>query len=129
MFHRQQRKILALIIMSVIGVGLGVWLFRAGFTLLGCVYMGLFLWRGQQFAVWLIAPKLAPPDATPAMNSSRQRILLSLICFLGSAVCALGVYLWHLWPEEWQAGLVFILFGFIVLTPVTIWQIQNLKTR
>jgi multisubunit Na+/H+ antiporter MnhG subunit len=43
---------------------------------------------------------------------------------LGAAVCALGVYLWRLWPEEWQAGLVFILFGLLVLAPVTIKEIQ-----
>jgi len=32
--------------------------------------------------------------------------------------------LWRLWPEEWQAGLVFVLFGLLVLAPVTIKEIQ-----
>jgi multisubunit Na+/H+ antiporter MnhG subunit len=51
-------------------------------------------------------------------------VLLALASLLGAAVCALGVYLWRFWPEQWQAGLVFVLFGFLVLAPVTIWGIQ-----
>ena len=124
MLGRRQWQILALIAMAVVGVGLGIWLFRTGFVVLGCVFIGVFLWRGQQFAVWLIAPHSAPSDVTPPLSSTRQRLLLSLICFLGAAVCAIGVYMWRLWPEEWQAGLVFILFGLIVLAPVTIKEIQ-----
>jgi len=33
--------------------------------------------------------------------------------------------LWRLWPEQWQAGLVFVLFGLLVLAPVTIKEIQS----
>jgi hypothetical protein len=100
-------------------------LVRAGFTVLGCVCIAVFLWRGQQFAVWLIAPSLAPSDVTPPLNAWWQRLLLSIVCLLGAAVCAVGVYLWQLWPENWQAGLVFFLFGMLVLTPVTIKEIQS----
>jgi hypothetical protein len=64
MIRRRRWQILALIVMSLIGVLFGIWLFRAGFTILGCVYMGVFLWRGQQFAVWFIAPGRAPSDVT-----------------------------------------------------------------
>jgi hypothetical protein len=124
MIGRRQRQILALIVMAVVGVGLGIWLFRTGFTVLGCAYIGVFLWRGQQFAVWFIAPHTAPSDVTPPLSSRWQRLLLSLICLFGAAVCAVGVYLWRLWPEEWQAGLVFVLFGLLVLAPVTIKEIQ-----
>jgi di/tricarboxylate transporter len=59
-----------------------------------------------------------------SLTSTWQRLLLSVICLLGAAVCAVGVYLWRLWPEEWQAGLVFILFGLLVLAPATIKEIQ-----
>jgi membrane protein YdbS with pleckstrin-like domain len=117
-------QILALIAMALVGVFFGIWLFRAGFTILGCVYVGVFLWRGQQFAVWFITAGRAPSDVTLPLNSWWQRLLLSIVCLLGAAVCAVGVYLWRLWPEEWQAGLVFVLFGLIVLAPVTIKEIQ-----
>jgi hypothetical protein len=114
-----------LITLALVGIGFGIWLFRLGFITLGCVYVGVFLWRGQQFSVWFIAPAKAPPDVTPPLTSIGQRLLLSIVCLLGSAVCAVGVYLWHLWPEEWQAGFVFVLFGLLVLAPVTIKQIQS----
>src|SRR5689334_17088177 len=97
-------QILSLIIMSVVLVGLGVWLFQAGFVLLGCGFIGVFLWRAQQFATWLIVPVKAPPEVTPALNSPWQRVILSVVCLLAAGVCAVGIYLWHLWPEEWQAG-------------------------
>jgi len=45
-------QILALITMALVGVGFGIWLLRAGIIILGCVWIGVFLWRGQQFAVW-----------------------------------------------------------------------------
>jgi hypothetical protein len=51
-------------------------------------------------------------------------VLQSVVYLLGAAVCALGIYLWRLWPAEWQAGLVFVLFGLLVLAPVTIKEIQ-----
>ncbi len=118
-------QILALVAMALIGVGFGVWLFRAGFVALGCAWVAVFLWRGQQFAVWFVAPARVPSDVTPPLTSRWQRLLLSIICLLGAAVCAVGIYLWRLWPEEWQAGLVFILFGLLVLAPVTIKEIQS----
>lgn len=92
--------------------------------MLGCAYVGLFLWRGQQFAVWFIAPERAPSDVTPPLTSWWQRLLLSIVCLLGATVRAIGVYLWRLWPDEWQAGLVFILFGLLLLAPVTMREIQ-----
>jgi len=125
MLGSRRWQILALITMALVGVGFGIWLLRAGFVTLGCVGIGVFLWRGQQFAVWLIAPVRAPSDVTPTLTSTWQRLLLSLICLLGAAICALGVYLWRLWPEQWQAGLVFVLFGLLVLAPVTIKEIQS----
>ncbi len=91
---------------------------------LGCVWIGVFLWRGQQFVVWLIAPVRAPSDVTPPLTSTWQRLLLSIICLLGAAICAVGVYLSRLWPEQWQAGLVFVLSGLLVLAPVTIKEIK-----
>lgn len=118
-------QILALITMALVGVGFGIWLFRVGFVALGCAWGGVFLWRGQQFAVWFIAPARAPSDFTPPLISRWQSLLLSVVCLLGAAVCAVGVYLWRLWPEQWQAGLVFVLFGLLVLAPVTIKQIQS----
>ena len=110
--------------MSLVGVVFGIWLFRAGFIVLGCVYTAVFLWRGQQFAVWFITPERAPSDVTPPLTSWWQRLLLLIVCLLGAAICAVGIYLWRLWPEEWQAGLVFVLFGLLVLAPVTIKEIQ-----
>src|SRR5579883_152816 len=117
-------QIIGLITMALVGVGLGIWLLRAGFITLGCVSIGVFLWRVQQFAVWFTAPSSAPSDVTPPLTSRWQRLLLSIICLLGAAICAVGVYLWRLWPEEWQAGLVFVLFGLLVLAPVTVKEIQ-----
>jgi len=81
--------------------------------------------RGQQFAVWFVAPVRAPSDIMRPLTARWQRVLLSIVCLLGAAVCAVGVYLWRLWPEQWQAGLVFVLFGLLVLAPVTIKQIQS----
>jgi hypothetical protein len=114
----------ALITMALVGIGFGIWLLRAGFVSIGCFWIGVFLWRGQQFAVWLLAPVKAPSDVTLPLSSWWQRLLLSIVCLLGAAVCAIGLYLWHLWPDEWQAGLVFVLFGLLVLAPVTIKEIQ-----
>ena len=111
--------------MALVGVGLGIWLLRTGFLALGCVWIGIFLWRAQQFVVWFISPVKAPSDRTPPVTSRWQSLLLSIVCLLGAAVCAVGVYLWRLWPEEWQAGLVFVLFGSLVLAPVTIKEIQS----
>src|SRR5689334_18740091 len=101
----RQWQIVGLITMALVGVGLGIWLLRADFTTLGCFWIAIYLWRLQQYAVWFIAPSSAPSELTPPLTSRWQRLLLSIICLLGAAVCALGVYLWRLWPEEWQAGL------------------------
>src|ERR1700731_4786563 len=113
-----------LITTALVGIAFGIWLFRSGFVTLGCFWMGVFLWRGQQFLVWLVVPTKAPSEVTPQFTSTSQRVLLSTICLLGAAVCAVGVYLSWWWPEEWQAGLVFILFGLLVLAPVTLREIQ-----
>lgn len=125
MFGRRSLAIFGLLLMALVGLSFGIWLLRAGYAALGCVWVGVFLWRAQQFGVWLIAPCMAPSGITPSFTSRWQRLLLSMICILGAAVCAVGVYLWRLWPEEWQAGLVFILFGLLVLAPVTIKEIQS----
>src|SRR5208283_2865519 len=117
-------KIWCLIAMSLVGVILGIWLTWAGFTVLGSCFVGVFLWRAQQFALWLIVPSRVPSDATLSLSSSWQRLLLSIVCLLGAAVCGVGVYLWRLWPEEWQSGLVFVLFGLLVLAPVTVREVQ-----
>jgi hypothetical protein len=125
MTDNRRWQILGLFVMALVGVGFGIWLLRKGFVTLGSVWVGVFLWRGQQFAVWLVASAKAPSDATPPLTSRWQRLLLSIVCLLAAAVCAAGVYLWSWWPEQWQAGLVFILFGLLVLGPVTIKEIQS----
>jgi multisubunit Na+/H+ antiporter MnhG subunit len=124
-FGSRRWQILALMTMALVGVGFGIWLLRQGFVSLGCIWIGLFLWRGQQFAVWFIAPAKAQSDVTPPLSSRWQRLLLSIVCLLGALVCAVGAYLWWLWPEQWQAGLVFVLFGLLVLAPVSIKEIQS----
>ncbi|HET9839249.1 MAG TPA: hypothetical protein VFR84_13520 [Candidatus Angelobacter sp.] len=129
MLGRRRWQILGLIIMSLIGVAFGIWLLRAGFPLLGGGFIGIFLWRGQQFVVWLVVPAKAPADVTPSLSSPSERILLSAVCLLAAAVCALGIYLCVLFPQEWQAGLVFVLFGLVVLLPVTIWEVQKRRRQ
>jgi hypothetical protein len=37
MMGRRRWQILALMVMSLVGVAFGMWLFRAGFTILGCL--------------------------------------------------------------------------------------------
>lgn len=125
MTSSRQRQTLGLIVMAVVGVGFGIWLLRRDFLALGCLWVGVFLWSGQQFMVWFIAPAKAPLDDTPRLTSIWQRLLLSIICLLGAAVCAVGIYLWRLWPEQWQAGLVFVLFGLLVLAPLTVKEIRS----
>lgn len=124
MVGNRRWQILALMTMAVVGVAFGIWVLRAGFVTLGCFCMAVFLWRAQQFAVWFIASAKAPSDVSAPLTSTGQRILLSVICLLGASVCALGIYLWRLYPEDWQVGLVFILFGLLVLAPVTLKEIQ-----
>jgi hypothetical protein len=126
MSGRRPWQILALIIMSLAGVVFGIWLSRAGVIALGCLFIGVFLWHARQFASWLIAPGRVPSRVTPRMSSRWQRLLLSIVCLFGAAVCGVGVYFWRLWPEEWQAGLVFVLFGLLVLAPLTIWGVKKL---
>jgi hypothetical protein len=111
-----------LIGISCAGVGLGFWLFHAGFVLLGCIEIGVWLWNAQRFALWLLAP---PKTATIEQPLGRaQRLLLALLCLVAAGVSAWGVYWWYLSPEDWQAGLVFILFGLIVLIPVTMKEVR-----
>lgn len=124
MISSRRWQILALTAIALVGVSFGIWLLRAGFVTLGCFWIGVFLWRAQQSAVWFFVRVRAPSDVTPPLTSTWQRLLLSIVCLLGAAICALGVYLWHLWPEQWQAGLVFVLFGLLLLAPVTIREIQ-----
>jgi hypothetical protein len=130
----RRRKILALMVMALIGVGLGVWLVRRGFVYLGCLFVAVFIWRAQEFLVWFITPFKAPDDYyTPPLTSRWQSVLLSVICLVAGIVCAVGVYLWRLWPEKWEAGFVFVLFGLLVLIPVTVTEIRtrrrNVETR
>jgi hypothetical protein len=128
-FGTRRWQILALLMMALVGVSFGIWLLRKGFVRLGCIWVGVFLWRGQQFAVWFIAPAKAPSDVALPLTSRWQRLLLSIVCLLGGSVCAVGVYLWRQWPEEWQAALVFVLFGMLVLAPVTIKEIQSRRKQ
>lgn len=118
-------QILTLITMALVGISFGTWLLRSGYIALGCVWVGVFVWRGQQFVVWFIVPNKAPSGVTAPLISKWQRLLLSVTCLLGAAVCAVGIYLWRLWPEQWQAGFVFVLFGLLVLAPVTVKEIQS----
>lgn len=124
-FGSRRWQILVLIVMALMGIGFGIWLFRAGFVTLGCFWVAVFVWRVQQFGVWFAAPLKAPSDVTPPLITRGQRLLLSLVCLLGAMVCGVGAYLWWWWPEQWQAGLVFILSGLLVLAPVTIKEIQS----
>src|SRR5215475_13710286 len=92
MMGSRRLQILALLTMALVGVGLGIWLFRTGFVAFGCAWVGLFLRRGQQLAVWFAAPGKAPSDVTPPFTSRWQRLFLSIVCLLGAAVCAVGIY-------------------------------------
>jgi hypothetical protein len=122
----RQKRILALVVMSLIGIGFGGWLVRRGFVYLGCLFVSVFIWRAQEFLVWFITPFKAPDDYyAPPLTSRWQRVLLSVICLVAGIVCAVGVYLWRLWPEQWEAGFVFVLFGLLVLIPVTVTEIRT----
>ena len=125
MLSNRRWQILGLIAMALVGTAFGVWLVRMDFATLGAFWMGVFLWRARQFTVWLIAPVKAPSDAAPPLTSKWQRFLLFTVCFLAAAICGVGVYLSKMWPEQWQAGLVFVLFGLLVLAPVTIEEIRS----
>ncbi len=121
---RRRWQVVSLLAMSLIGVALGIWLTVAGFPLLGSLFIAVFLWRAQQFSLWLVVPTAVPRDVPGPMNGRWQRALLSIIVLLGAVICGVGVYLCQMWPEDWQAGLVFVLFGLIVLLPVTIREVQ-----
>ena len=126
MVSSRRQKILALTVLALVLVGFGVWLIKMGYLGLGCLFIAVFGWRVQQFVVWFIAPSKAPEDYHSHPLTSRwQRVLLSIVCLLGAGVCAVGVYLCRLWPEQWQAGFVFILFGLLVLVPVTVTEIRS----
>jgi len=125
MLSSRRLKILGLITMAFVGIGFGIWLVRREFVTLGSLWIGVFVWRAQQFTVWFLSPVKAPPDTTGPLTSKWQRLLLSIVGLLGAGVCGVGVYLSVLWPEEWQAGLVFVLFGLIVLAPITMKEIQS----
>jgi len=53
--HRQRLQVWTLIGMSLVGVIFGIWLCWAGFPLIGSPCLGVFLWRAQRFALWLVA--------------------------------------------------------------------------
>jgi len=125
--RKRSGPILLLLTMSLIGVSFGIWLLRVGEVLLGCWWLGLWLFNAQRFAIWLIVPAAAPWDVPRGISSRVQRVLFAVVCLLAAAVFATGVYLWYWWPEQWQAGLVFILFAFIVLGPVTVTEIRFRK--
>ena len=108
--------------MSFVGVELGVWLFRKGEVILGSAFIALWLWNEHRFALWLTVPRT--PAVTQPLGSFWERLSLTIACFLAAGICGVGAYFWRLWPEQWQAGFVFILFGLIVLIPVTIREIQ-----
>src|ERR1700754_595799 len=116
MVSSRRREGFALIVMALVLVGFGVWLIKMGYLGLGRLFIAVFGWRVQQFVVWFIAPSKAPEDHhSPPLTSRWQRVLLSIVCLLGAGVCAVGVYLCRLWPEQWQAGFVFVLFGLLVV--------------
>jgi hypothetical protein len=125
MISDRRFKILALITLAFVGAGVGMWLLTRGFVGLGCLWIGVFIWRAQQFIVWFISPIKAPADDAPLVTRKWERLLLSIVCLLGAGVCAVGVYLCRLWPEQWQAGFVFVLFGLLVLAPVTVTEIRS----
>lgn len=116
---------LILILMACTGVGLGIWLFRSGEVVLGSLWIAVWTWSARVYAIWLIVPR--KPIVAEPLASLWQRVTLAIVCLLAAGVCGIGAYIWHLWPDEWQAGLVFILFGMIVLIPVTVTEIQLRK--
>jgi uncharacterized integral membrane protein len=122
--HRQRWQVWTLIGMSLVGVTFGIWLCWADFPFIGSLWLGVFLWWARQLAVGLVASRKISTDIAPPLSSWLDRLLLWVICLLGMAVCAVGVYVWRLWPEEWPAGLVFLLFGVLILAPATIREIQ-----
>lgn len=121
---RRPLIISTLVGLSLIGVAFGVWLFRAGFTLGGCLYIGVWLWNAQRFALWLLTPRAPAMLTSPQPFGTGQRILLAIVCLAAAGIAAWGIYWWYLSPEDWQAGLVFVLFGLLVLIPVTIREVQ-----
>lgn len=120
--------ILPLVLMSLVAIGLGVWLCFRGQALLGCFWIGAWLYAAQRYSIWLIAPGTAPRESRPAFVSMTQRLLFGSVTFGAAAVSAIGVYLCYWWPEEWQAGFVFVLLGLIVLLPVSVTEVRFRKT-
>jgi hypothetical protein len=53
-------------------------------------------------------------------ESAIRKILISLAC----GVSGIGAYLCYWWPQQWQAGFIFVLFGMIVIVPVTFQEIR-----
>lgn len=113
-----------LILMCCVGVAFGIWLFRAHFILLGCLYVGVWLWNAQRFALWLMAPSDATVSEVLQPSTGAQRVILAIICLAAAGISAWGAYWWYVSPEDWQAGLVFILFGLLIFGPVTIREVQ-----
>jgi hypothetical protein len=66
--------------------------------------------------------------ADTGMKNTTESIVRKILIGLACTVSGIGVYLCYWWPEEWQAGLVFVLFGMIVIIPGTINEIRFRKT-
>jgi hypothetical protein len=123
-YNKRLLVVSALIVLSLVGIAFGVWLFLARFVLLGFLYLGVWLWNAQRFALWLLTPESPATTETPQPFGRVQRAVLAIVCLVASGIIAWGVYWWYLSPEDWQAGLVFILFGLLVFAPVTVREIQ-----
>src|SRR5581483_9376217 len=84
-----------LILLSLVGVGFGVWLFRAHFVLLGCLYIGVWLWNAQRFALWLVTPTQSTTP-TPNALGGIQPVILAIVCLAAAGISSWGAYWWYL---------------------------------
>jgi hypothetical protein len=122
--NRNSLIVSMLIALSLVGIGFGIWLFWARFVLLGCLYMGVWLWNAQRFALWLLSPRAPAVADVPQSFGRVQRTVLAIVCLIAAGISGWGGYWWYFSPEDWQAGLVFILFGVLIFAPVTVREIQ-----
>jgi len=58
------------------------------------------------------------------MKSITESIIRKILIGLACVVSGIGAYLCYWWPEEWQAGFVFVLFGMIVIIPVVVQEVR-----
>jgi hypothetical protein len=63
----------------------------------------------------------------PAMKKSTESAIRKTLIGLACGVSGIGAYLCYWWPRQWQAGFVFVLFGMIVIIPVTVQEIRFRK--